>query len=62
VNRKDPSAAALDDFQRRSTPWKSSELVVRSRKLAHLEVAGATYFITFAVMRNSSFLPEHVIW
>jgi REP element-mobilizing transposase RayT len=27
-------------------PWKSSDLVVRSRRLPHLEVAGATYFTT----------------
>ena len=28
-------------------PWKSEYLVVRRRNLPHLEVPGATYFVTF---------------
>jgi REP element-mobilizing transposase RayT len=46
VSQKHPAAVELNDFQPLD-PWKSSELVVRSRKLPHLEVAGATYFVTF---------------
>ena len=40
VIEKPPQAVELADFQPLD-PWKSSELVVRSRKLPHLEVAGA---------------------
>jgi REP-associated tyrosine transposase len=46
VSQKHRTAVELSDFQPLD-PWKSSELVVRRRKLPHLEVAGATYFITF---------------
>ena len=46
MSEKYPLAAELDDFQP-VDPWKSSELVVKSRKLPHLTVTGATYFVTF---------------
>jgi len=46
VSEKYPLAAELDDFQP-VDPWKSSELMVKSRKLPHLTVTGATYFVTF---------------
>jgi REP element-mobilizing transposase RayT len=46
VSQKHPAAVELSEFQPLD-PWKSSELVVKSRKLPHLELAGATYFVTF---------------
>ena len=46
VSEKEPSAARLADFQP-VDPWKSGELVVKGRKLPHLTVTGATYFVTF---------------
>lgn len=35
-------------------PWKSEDLVLRRRNLPHLEVPGATYFVTF---RSNVLLP-----
>ena len=46
ASQKHPAAVEYHDFQP-VDPWKSTGLVVRSRKLPHLEVAGATYFVTF---------------
>jgi hypothetical protein len=37
-------------------PWKSENLTVRRRSLPHLEVPGATYFVTFRC-RSTSELP-----
>jgi hypothetical protein len=47
VSEKNPSAAELDHFQPLD-PSKSSELVVKSRKLPDLTVTGATYFVIFS--------------
>jgi REP element-mobilizing transposase RayT len=33
-------------------PWKSRELAARARNLPHLEVPGATYFVTFRCRRG----------
>jgi REP element-mobilizing transposase RayT len=45
LSGKQPPPVEFRDFQP-VDPWKSIKLVV-SRKLPHLEVARATYFITF---------------
>jgi REP element-mobilizing transposase RayT len=57
VSEKYPSAAELDDFQP-VDPWKSSELVVKSRKLPHLTVTGATYFVTFRTYARFQLPPN----
>jgi hypothetical protein len=57
VSEKNPSAAELDDFQPLD-PWKSSELVVKSRKLPHLTVTGATYFVTFRTPARFQLPPD----
>jgi len=57
VSEKYPAAAALDDFQPLD-PGQSSELVVKSRKLPHLTVSGATYFVTFRTYARFQ-LPPH---
>ena len=54
---KQPRAVELTDFQPLD-PWKSSELVVRSRKLPHLELAGATYFVTFRCHLSFQLPPQ----
>ncbi|MBV8361848.1 MAG: hypothetical protein JO189_28520 [Deltaproteobacteria bacterium] len=56
-----PPPLELSDFQP-VDPWKSSEMVVRSRKLPHLEVPERPISLRFAVIRNSSFPLKHVIW
>ena len=55
--QKQPPPAKFGDFQP-IDPWKSSELVVRGRKLPHLEVAGATYFVTFRCHSNFQLPPR----
>ncbi|MBV8356445.1 MAG: hypothetical protein JO189_00705, partial [Deltaproteobacteria bacterium] len=57
MSEKYRSAAELDDFLP-VDPWKSSELVVKSRKLPHLTVSGATYFVTFRTYARFQ-LPPH---
>jgi REP element-mobilizing transposase RayT len=57
VTEKQPRAAELDEFQP-IDPWKSRQLLVRSRKLPHLEVMGATYFVTFRCHPKFQLPPE----
>jgi REP element-mobilizing transposase RayT len=57
VSQKQPTAVELSDFQP-INPWKSRELVVRSRKLPHLEAAVATYFITFRCHAQFQLVPQ----
>jgi REP element-mobilizing transposase RayT len=57
VSEKEPSAAELDDFQP-VDPWKSSELVVKSRKLPHVTITGATYFVTFRTHGRFQLPPD----
>jgi REP element-mobilizing transposase RayT len=57
VSQKQPISVDFSDFQP-IDPWKSSELVVRSRKLPHLEVAGATYFVTFRCHSKFQLPPQ----
>jgi REP element-mobilizing transposase RayT len=57
VSEKYAAAAELDDFQP-VDPWKSSELVVKSRKLPHLTVTGATYFVTFRTHARFQLSPD----
>ncbi|MFZ1888599.1 MAG: transposase [Candidatus Binataceae bacterium] len=46
MGRKEPSDIDPHHF-REIDPWKSEDLVARHRNLPHLEVPGATYFVTF---------------
>ncbi|MBV8452052.1 MAG: transposase [Deltaproteobacteria bacterium] len=57
MSKQHPIETELSDFQPLD-PWKSSELVVRSRKLPHLEVAGATYFVTFRCHSKFQLPPQ----
>jgi REP element-mobilizing transposase RayT len=57
VSQKHPAAVELSDFQPLD-PWKSSDVVVRSRKLPHLEVAGATYFVTLRCHSTFQLPPQ----
>jgi hypothetical protein len=57
VIQKQPPSPGLGQFQPLD-PWKSRELVVRSRKLPHLEVAGATYFVTFRCHATFKLPPQ----
>ena len=57
VSQKQPPASEDSDFQP-VEPWKSSEMVVRSRKLPHLEVPGATYFVTFRCLSKFQLPPQ----
>jgi REP element-mobilizing transposase RayT len=57
VSQKHPAAVELSDFQPLDR-WQSSELVVRSRQLPHLEVAGATYFVTFRCHSTFQLPPQ----
>ena len=57
MTEKQPPAVELIDFEP-FDPRKSSELVVRSRKLPHLEVAGATYFVTFRCHSRFQLPPQ----
>ena len=43
---KNPSNTATSGFQS-VDPWKSEDLTYTRRNLPHLEVPGATYFVTF---------------
>jgi REP element-mobilizing transposase RayT len=55
------SKSSLDDdpsFFYPTDPWKSRDLVARRRKLPHLEVRGATYFVTFRCRSNVKLEPE----
>ena len=52
-----PPPLELSDFQP-VDPWKSSEMVVRSRKLPHLEVPGATYLVTFRCHSKFQLPPQ----
>jgi hypothetical protein len=60
LSQKQPPPAEFGDFQP-IDPWKSSELVVRGRKLPHLEVTGALTLLPSAVIGTSSFLLERAI-
>jgi len=57
MSEKYPSPAELDDFQP-VDPWRSSELIVKSRKLPHLTVTGATYFVTFRTYARFQLPPD----
>jgi REP element-mobilizing transposase RayT len=57
VSEKYPSAAEVDHFQPLN-PWKSAELVVKSRKLPHLTVTGATYFVIFRAHGSFQLPPD----
>ena len=57
MSEKYPSAAELDDCQPVDL-WKSRELVVKSRKLPHLTVTGATYFVTFRTRARFQLSPD----
>jgi REP element-mobilizing transposase RayT len=57
VAAKQPPALEFSDFQP-VDPWKSSEVVVRSRKLPHLEMPGATYFVTFRCHSKFQLPPQ----
>ncbi|HEY6421395.1 MAG TPA: transposase, partial [Candidatus Binataceae bacterium] len=39
-------------------PWKSEDLVFKRRNLPHLEVPGATYFVTFRCCAKIALPPE----
>jgi REP element-mobilizing transposase RayT len=57
MSEKYRTAAELDDFQP-VDPWKSSELVVKSRRLPHPTVTGATYFVTFRTHARFQLPPD----
>ena len=57
MSEKYRSAAGLDDFLP-VDPWKSSELVVKSRRLPQLTVTGATYFVTFRTHARFQLPPD----
>jgi REP element-mobilizing transposase RayT len=57
LSQKQPQPAEFGDFQP-IDPWRSSELVVRGPKLPHLEVAGATCFVTFRCHSNFQLPPR----
>jgi REP element-mobilizing transposase RayT len=46
MSRKESSDSDPRHFQE-IDPWKSEDLVAKHRNLPHLEVPGATYFVTF---------------
>jgi REP-associated tyrosine transposase len=54
--KKDPTTGA-DNF-RPIDPWKSDDLSRRRRNLPHLEVAGATYFVTFRCRPGVALSPD----
>jgi hypothetical protein len=56
VSEKESAAAQPADLQP-VHPWKSRELVVKSRKLPHLTVTGATYFVTFRTLARFQLPP-----
>src|SRR5438874_1632969 len=56
MNQKPPNPE-LPPFQP-INPWKSAELIFTRRNLPHLEVPGATYFITFRCRSNRQLPPE----
>lgn len=39
-------------------PWKSEELTFKRRNLPHVEVPGATYFVTFRCKSTAQLSPE----
>jgi REP element-mobilizing transposase RayT len=49
---KDRTAASFEPVD----PWKSEDLLITRRNLPHLNVPGATYFLTF---RSKIFLPPN---
>jgi REP element-mobilizing transposase RayT len=57
LSRKEPSETGLDGFQP-IDPWKSEDLVFKRRNLPHLEVPGATYFVTFRCGPKLELPPE----
>jgi REP element-mobilizing transposase RayT len=57
MSEKRPAVPELYEFQP-VDPWKSDERVVRSRKLPHVEVSGATYFVTFRCHSRFQLLPQ----
>jgi REP element-mobilizing transposase RayT len=57
MSRKELSDIDAHQF-RAIDPWKSEGLVITRRNLPHLEVPGATYFVTFRCAVKVSLSPE----
>jgi hypothetical protein len=53
---KEPSDLHIRGFQA-IDPWTSEELEFKRRNLPHLEVSGATYFVTFRCCSNIELPP-----
>ena len=57
MSRREASDADLHGFQP-VDPWKSEDVAFTRRNLAHLEVPGATYFVTFRCCSKIALAPE----
>jgi len=57
MGRKESSDSDPRRFQA-IDPWKSEDLVEKHRNLPHLEVPGATYFVTFRCCSKSALPPQ----
>ena len=57
MGRKESSDTDPQHFQE-IDPWKSEDLVEKHRNLPHLEVPGATYFVTFRCCSKIELPPQ----